>query len=179
MGVKIQKTDETMTTLERQFAQTVAEHKSTIYTVCYMFSQDADEVNDLFQEVLVNLWKKGFESFEHRSDIKTWIYRVALNTCISIDRKKKKVRTILQRRQSEVRLTMDINLFEDRDEDTRQVDMLHKRISKLQPFDRAIVLLWLENLPYEEIGQIVGITAKNVSVRLFRIREQLKQMSND
>jgi len=178
MGVMIQKTDETMTTLERQFAQTVAEHKSTIYTVCYMFSQDADEVNDLFQEVLVNLWK-GFESFEHRSDIKTWIYRVALNTCISIDRKKKKVRTILQRRQSEVRLTMDINLFEDRDEDTRQVDMLHKRISKLQPFDRAIVLLWLENLPYEEIGQIVGITAKNVSVRLFRIREQLKQMSND
>ena len=167
-----------MTTLEKQFAQTVAEHKSTIYTVCYMFSQDADEVNDLFQEVLVNLWK-GFDSFEHRSDIKTWIYRVALNTCISIDRKKKKVRTILQRRQSEVRLTMDINLFEDRDEDTRQVDMLHKRISKLQPFDRAIVLLWLENLPYEEIGQIVGITAKNVSVRLFRIREQLKQMSND
>ena len=178
MGVKIQKTDETMTTLERQFAQTVAEHKSTIYTVCYMFSQDADEVNDLFQEVLVNLWK-GFESFEHRSDIKTWIYRVALNTCISIDRKKKKVRTILQRRQSEVRLTMDINLFEDRDEDTKQVDMLHKRISKLQPFDRAIVLLWLENLPYEEIGQIVGISTKNVSVRLFRIREQLKQMSND
>ncbi len=166
-----------MNALEKQFAQTAAEHKSTIYTVCYMFSQDADEVNDLFQEVLVNLWK-GFESFEHRSDIKTWIYRVALNTCISIDRKKK-VSTILQRRQATERLTMDINLFEDRDEDTRQVDMLHKRISKLQPFDRAIVLLWLENLSYEEIGQIVGITTKNVSVRLFRIREQLKQMSND
>jgi len=169
-GQKDSKTVETMTTLERQFAQTVAEHKSTIYTVCYMFSQDADEVNDLFQEVLVNLWK-GFDKFEHRSDIKTWIYRVALNTCISIDRKKR-------RRSSEVRLTMDINLFEDRDEDTKQVDMLHKRISKLQPFDRAIVLLWLENLSYEEIGQIVGITTKNVSVRLFRIREQLKNMSN-
>ena len=159
-----------MTTLEQQFSKTVAEHKSTIYTVCYMFSQDADEVNDLFQEVLIHLWK-GFDSFEHRSDIRTWIYRVALNTCISLDRKK--------RRSATARLTMDINLFEDRDEDTRQVDMLHKRISKLQPFDRAIVLLWLENLPYEEIGQIVGITAKNVSVRLFRIREQLKQMSND
>ena len=89
-----------------------------------------------------------------------------------MDRKKK-------RRSSEVRLTMDINLFEDCDEDTKQVDMLHKRISKLQPFDRAIVLLWLENLSYEEIGQIVGITTKNVSVRLFRIREQLKNMSND
>ena len=159
-----------MNVLEQQFAQTVKEHKSTIYTVCYMFSKDADEVNDLFQEVLVNIWK-GFDSFEHRSDIKTWIYRVALNTCISIARKK--------RRAATTRVTMDINLFEDRDEDTKQVDMLHKRISKLQPFDRAIVLLWLENLPYEEIGQIVGISAKNVSVRLFRIREQLKQMSND
>lgn len=159
-----------MTDTERQFAKTVREHKSTIYTVCYMFSKDDDEVNDLFQEVLINLWK-GYESFGHRSDIRTWIYRVAFNTCISMDRKK--------RRSATVRLAMDINLFEDRDEDTRQVDMLHKRISRLQPFDRAIVLLWLENLSYEEIGQIVGITAKNVSVRLFRIREQLKNMSND
>ena len=156
-----------MNALEKKFAQMVGEHKNTIYTVCYMFSQDADEVSDLFQEVLINLWK-GFEGFEHRSDIKTWIYRVALNTCISIDRKK--------RRSASVPLTLDINLFEDRDEDSRQVDMLHKRISKLQPFDRAIVLLWLEDLSYEEIGQIVGITAKNVSVRLFRIREQLKNM---
>jgi len=155
-----------MTQLEQQFTKTVTEHKSTIYTVCYMFSQDADEVNDLFQEVLVNLWK-GFESFEQRSDIRTWIYRVALNTCISLDRKK--------RRQATARLSMDINLFEDRDEDTRQVDLLHKRIAQLEPFDRAIVLLWLENLPYDEIGEIVGITAKNVSVRLYRIREQLKQ----
>ncbi|MBR1500019.1 MAG: sigma-70 family RNA polymerase sigma factor [Bacteroidaceae bacterium] len=159
-----------MTDTERQFAKTVREHKSTIYTVCYMFSKDDDEVNDLFQEVLINLWK-GYESFGHRSDIRTWIYRVALNTCISLDRKK--------RRTGTVRLTMDINLFEDRDEDTRQVDLLHKRIQRLQPFDRAIVLLWLEDLSYEEIGQIVGISTKNVSVRLFRIREQLKNMSND
>ncbi len=158
-----------MTTLEKQFAQTVAEHKSTIYTVCYMFSKDVDEVNDLFQEVLVNLWK-GFEGFQHRSDIKSWIYRVSLNTCISLERKKK--------RSPVEKLNMDINLFEDRDEDTRQVDRLHQRISKLQPFDRAIVLLWLENLSYEEIGLIVGISAKNVSVRLYRIKEQLKNMSN-
>ena len=159
-----------MTDTERQFAKTVREHKSTIYTVCYMFSKDDDEVNDLFQEVLFNLWK-GYDSFGHRSDIRTWIYRVALNTCISLARKK--------RRSATVRLAMDINLFEDRDEDTRQVDLLHKRIQRLQPFDRAIVLLWLEDLSYEEIGQIVGISTKNVSVRLFRIREQLKNMSND
>ena len=155
-----------MNKLEQLFAKTVKEQRSTIYTVCYMFSKDADEVNDLFQEVLVNLWK-GFEGFEGRSDIRTWVYRVALNTCISLDRKK--------RRQATARLSMDINLFKDDDTDTRQVALLHKRISLLQPFDRAIVLLWLENLPYDEIGQIVGISAKNVGVRLYRIREQLKQ----
>ena len=159
-----------MDQLELRFEQTLKEQKDTIFTVCYMFSKDEDEVNDLFQEVLINLWN-GYEGFEHRSDIRSWVYRVALNTCISYDRKR--------RRTDAERLNMNINLFEDRDEDTRQVDMLHKRISKLQPFDRAIVLLWLENLSYEEIGQIVGITTKNVSVRLFRIREQLKNMSND
>jgi len=160
----------TMTAREKQFSQTVTEQKSTIYTVCYMFSQDADEVSDLFQEVLLNLWK-GFDGFEHRSDIRTWVYRVALNTCITHDRKKRRTPT--------VRLSLDVDMFDDRDEDTRQADLLRRRIARLQPFDRAIVLLWLENLPYEEIGQIVGITAKNVSVRLYRIREQLKQMSNE
>jgi RNA polymerase sigma factor, sigma-70 family len=155
---------------EQQFAELVKAHKSTIYTVCYMFSKDEDEVNDLFQEVMVNLWK-GFGSFEGRSDVRTWVYRVSLNTCISDDRKKKRRKT--------VPLSMDINLFEDRDADSRQVQMLNKRISQLGAFDRAIILLWLENMSYEEIGQVVGITAKNVSVRLYRIKEQLKQMSND
>ena len=74
---------------------------------------------------------------------------------------------------------MNINLFDDTAEDMKQVRMLQSRISRLGPFDRAIVLLWLENLSYDEIGAIVGITAKNVSVRLVRIREQLKNMSDE
>ena len=155
---------------ETQFSQMVREQKSTIYTVCYMFSKDHDEVNDLFQEILVNLWK-GFESFEGRSDLRTWVYRVSLNTCISQDRKKK--------RQKTVPLSMNINLFSDQDEDTKQVSMLRKRINKLGPFDRAIILLWLENMSYEEIGQVVGISTKNVSIRLYRIKEQLKGMRDD
>ena len=158
-----------MKTLETAFEQVVKQHKSTIYTVCLMFSKDSDEVNDLFQEVLINLWK-GFEGFEGRSNIGTWIWRVSFNTCISSERKKKKLGT--------VPLTMEINLFEDKDEDTRQVQMLYKRIHRLKPFDRAIVLLWLEGMPYEEIAAIVGITVKNVSVRLYRIKEELKRMSN-
>ena len=158
-----------MKTLENAFEQVVKQHKSTIYTVCLMFSKDSDEVNDLFQEVLINLWK-GFEGFEGRSNIGTWIWRVSFNTCISSERKKKKLGT--------VPLTMEINLFEDKDEDTRQVQILYKRIHQLKPFDRAIVLLWLEGMPYEEIAAIVGITVKNVSVRLYRIKEELKRMSN-
>mgnify|MGYP003414569297 FL=1 len=74
---------------------------------------------------------------------------------------------------------MDINLFDDSAEDLKQIRMLQGRISRLGPFDRAIVLLWLENLSYDEIGAIVGITAKNVSVRLFRIKEQLRNMSDE
>ena len=156
---------------ETEFAQIVKEHKNTIYTVCYMFSKDNDEVNDLFQEILINLWK-GFASFEGRSDIRTWVYRVALNTCITIDRKKKR------RRDKEAKVEMDINLYEDNDADTKQVKKLYERINKLGVFDRTIVLLWLEGMPYDEIGQIVGISSKNVSVKLVRIREELKNMNN-
>ena len=136
-----------------------------------MFSNNPDEVADLFQEILINLWK-GFPQFRGYSNVKTWIYRVSLNTCISSERKKsRKVETLP--------LTMDINLFSDSDDDTKQVQMLRDRINKLGPFDRAIVLLWLENLSYDEIGAIVGISAKNVSVRLVRIKDQLKKMSNE
>lgn len=159
-----------MNNLENDFARIVREHKGTIYTVCYMFSKDEDEVADLFQDILINLWK-GFEGFRGDSSVRTWVYRVSLNTCIYADRKKK-------RRGETVPLSMDINLFDDSGEDVKQIRMLQSRISRLGPFDRAIVLLWLENLSYDEIGAIVGITAKNVSVRLFRIKEQLRNMSD-
>ncbi len=159
-----------MNTLETAFAQMIREHKHTIYTVCFMFSKDSDEVNDLFQEVMINLWK-GFESFEGKSSMATWIWRVSFNTCISQERKKKLSDT--------VPLSMEINLFKDQDSDSRQINMLYDRIHRLKPFDRAIVLLWLENMSYEEIAAIVGITVKNVSVRLYRIKEELKNMSNN
>ena len=160
-----------MDLLELDFARVVREHKGTIYTVCYMFSKDEEEVADLFQEILVNMWK-GFSGFRGDSSARTWIYRVSLNTCISAERKKK-------RRGESVPLSMDINPFEDHDEDIKQIRLLQGRISRLGPFDRAIVLLWLENLSYDEIGEIVGISAKNVSVRLFRIKEQLRNMSDE
>lgn len=155
---------------EKEFEQLVHEHKSSIYTVCYMFAESAAEADDLFQEVLVNLWK-GLHTFDGHSQIGSWIWRLSLNTCISYDRKRRNHRT--------ERLTMERNLYEDNSAEVHQIQMLHERIHRLKPFDRAIVLLWLENISYEEIGSIVGISAKNVSVRLFRIRQELKQMSDN
>lgn len=156
-----------MEKLETEFAQIVKEQKDTIYTVCYMFSKDAEEINDLFQEILVNLWK-GFSSFRGQSHIKTWVWKVSLNTCISFDRKKRS-------RAQTIPLKMNINLYKDNDKDSLQIRMLYERVNRLGLFDRAIILLWLENLSYEEIGAIVGISAKNVSVRLYRIKEELKK----
>lgn len=162
-----QRQDKTMT--EHDFEQMVRAHRGTIYTVCYLFSNDKDEVADLFQEILINLWK-GAGTFRGEASLNSWIWRVSLNTCISYDRsRKRRIRT--------VPLSMDIDLFEDTDDSrTRQAALLRERIGRLDLFDRAIILLWLENLSYEEIGQIVGISAKNVSVRLVRIRQQLKKI---
>ena len=153
---------------EELFSRLVREHKSTIYTVCYMFSKDEDEVQDLFQETLINMWK-GMEGFREESKIGTWIYRVALNTCLTMERKKK-------REIKKVPLQMDVNLFEDGDTNAKQARMLHQRISQLAYVDRAIVMLWLEGMSYNEIGAVVGISAQNVAVKLFRIKEQLKKM---
>ena len=156
---------------EQEFANIVREHKSTIYTVCYMCSKNQDEVDDLFQEVLLNLWR-DIEHFKGESKLATWIYRISLNTCISADRKKKKHATETLSQQADIYAATD-------EAETRQIQMLHKRVHRLRPFDRAIVLLWLEGLPHDEIGAITGIPAKNVPVRLVRIREELKQMTDE
>lgn len=95
---------------------------------------------------------------------------MTLNTCITIDRKK--------RSRKRTMLSMDVDYFNSREQSTAQERMLHERIARLQPLDRAIILLWLEQISYDEIGEIVGISTKNVSVHLARIRVQLKNMSN-
>ena len=153
---------------EEIFARLVREHKSTIYTVCYMFSKDEDEVQDLFQETLINMWK-GMGGFREESKIDTWIYRVALNTCLTQERKKK-------REVKKVPLNMDVNYFEDNDANAKQARILHQRISQLAYVDRALVMLWLDGMSYDEMGAVMGISPQNVGVKLFRIKEQLKKL---
>ena len=159
-----------MKDIELQFTKMVKEYRKTIYTVCYFYSKDSEEVNDLYQEILINLWK-GFEKFRGESSLKTWIWRVSLNTCNNQERKKKSsVQTIP--------LSIDIDLYNDDDVQSKQIQMLYDRINRLDVFDRAIILLWLENMSYQDIANVVGISLSNVTTRLFRIKEQLKSMSN-
>ena len=159
-----------MKDIELQFTKMVKEYRKTIYTVCYFYSKDTEEVNDLYQEILINLWK-GFEKFRGESSLKTWIWRVSLNTCNNQERKKKSsVQTIP--------LSIDIDLYNDDDVQSKQIQMLYDRINRLDIFDRAIILLWLENMSYQDIADVVGISLSNVTTRLFRIKEQLKSMSN-
>lgn len=157
-----------MDSKERRFTDIVNRHKRTIYTVCYMFSQDKDEIEDLFQDILVRMWN-GFETFRGESSLNTWVWRVSLNTCLNFEKTRK-------RGGQRVELSVDIGLSDESDADAMQICQLHERIGKLGFIDRSIILLWLENMSYDEIGAIVGISPKNVSVKLVRIREKLKQM---
>ncbi len=143
---------------EHQFELLVRQHKRTIY-----------EIDDLFQEILIRLWN-GYDTYEGRSDARTWIYRVALNTAINQDKKER-------RRIETVPLTVDIDPYEADDPKTQQIRELYDRISRLDLIDRSLILLWLEGITYDEIGAIIGITPNNVGVRLARIKEKLVKMS--
>ena len=139
--------------IERDFEQLVERQRQTIYSVCYLFADERQQADDLFQETLIRLWQ-GFDTFEGRSTEKTWVYR------ISVD------------------YFADASSWDSSEEHNPAAQRLHRRIGKLHPFDRALILLWLEDLPYDEIAAILGITVKNVSVRLVRIREKLKSITD-
>jgi len=161
---------------ELDFEQLVERQRQTIYSVCYLFADERQQADDLFQEALIRLWQ-GFDTFEGRSQEKTWVYRITLNTCINLDRKHR-------HRKDTSPLELSVDYFDETptwnsgEERNPAAQRLHRRIGKLHPFDRALILLWLEDLPYDEIAAILGITVKNVSVRLVRIREKLKSITD-
>ena len=154
---------------EKQFEELVKQYKRTIYSVCYMFSRDNEEINDLFQEILVRLWL-GFDQFENRSSVNTWVYRIALNTAINSDKRAK-------RRPQTVPLSTDIDPYDPQDSSFEQVRQLYALINQLDVMDRGLVLLWLEGIGYDEIAAIMGITVANVGIKLHRIKEKLVQKS--
>ncbi|MBQ0150271.1 MAG: sigma-70 family RNA polymerase sigma factor [Bacteroidales bacterium] len=159
-----------MDAIEQEFTAMIKQYKSTIYSVCMMYADRPEDTDDLVQEALIHLWK-GFPPKNGLT--KAWVWKVTMNSCISADRKRRHWK-------DECPLAVSHEDIESAENGKKnaQVRMLYDRIHSLNPFDRAIVMLWLEGMPYDEIGMIVGISAKNVSVKLVRIKEQLKRMSH-
>lgn len=156
--------------LESAFIALVEEHKRIIYKVCYVYAADKENLNDLYQEVVINLWK-AYPRFRGECAASTWVYRIGLNTCISFFRKSKS-------RPEVVPITVDLEAFADEEDKTASLRELYRMINSLGQLERALILLWLEERSHQEIADIIGISRNNVAVRLNRIREKLKAMSN-
>lgn len=153
---------------ENEFIELINPYQPIIYKVCLMYSDNKDELCDLFQESLMNLWV-AYPAYRSECKLSSWIYRISLNTCISDLRKRSKVQL--------VPLHTELSIYEDC-ETGQHLREMYSLIKRLNKFDRALILLWLDEKSYEEIASILELSKSNVSVRLCRIKEKLKQMSN-
>ena len=140
-----------------------------IYKICKLYA-DGEDQEDLKQEIIYQLWK-SYPNYRGDSKFQSWMYRVALNTAMLGLRARKMKYTGLT--DQELRVSEDP--FDKQDEEAR-VKLLYRQISKLKDLDKTIIFLYLEQCSYEEIAEITGISTKNVSVRLVRIREKLRKM---
>lgn len=157
---------------EKSFIDLINEHQGLIHKVCILYETDRDSRNDLFQEIVLQLWK-SMHTFRGDSKITTWMYRIALNTAISGLRKQKRG---LQTQELEER---HFNISEGGTENQEEnLHKLHHCIRQLSEIERAMIMMALDELPYEEIAETIGITQNNVRVRMNRIREKLRKLMN-
>jgi RNA polymerase sigma-70 factor (ECF subfamily) len=155
--------------MENQFIVMIKQNERIIYKVCSFYISSQYSLDDLYQETVYNLWK-AYPKFRGESSFSTWIYRIALNTCISRLRKE-------TRQPTKTSFSLCINLPADPIENDEDIKELYNLIYQLKSIDKAIILLWLEEKSYQEIANIVGLTVNNVAVRIKRIKDKLKSMS--
>lgn len=159
------------TTVEKEFINTIKEYERVIYKVCYLYTTPKASLNDLYQEVVFNLWK-AFPKFRGDCKISTWIYRISLNTCITFLRKDKKIPEVGA-------LTQEVEWLADEEDDFNlMLKEMYLLINQLGQFDKSIILLYLEEKSYEEIAEITGLTVTNVATKLSRIKNKLRKMKN-
>jgi len=155
--------------LEKEFLQIIQRNQGIIHKVCSMYCDLEEDRNDLFQEIVAQLWK-SFPTFRNESKFSTWMYRVALNTAITTFKKSK-------RRPDQKSLSYDnFQIAEEKyDSDAEEnIKQLHRAVSRLTGIEKSIILLFLENKKYEEIAEITGITQNYVRVKMNRIKKKLK-----
>ncbi|SEJ67229.1 RNA polymerase sigma-70 factor, ECF subfamily [Dyadobacter koreensis] len=157
--------------MEKEFIDLLNQHRGIVYKICRMYCQDSDDRQDLFQEIVLQLWK-AYPTFKRESNVSTWMYRIGMNTAISNYRKEK-------RKQSPTAFSNMLSEIPD-PADTHDIPpetaTLYKAIDQLSTVEKAIVLLYLEDKSYEEISGILGIGKSNVGVKISRIKGKLEKI---
>lgn len=148
----------------------IAEHSGRITKICFFYAESADEVEDLRQDTLLNLWR-GWDGFRSESKPSTWIHRVCLNTCVSYIRRERHHR-------SSVPLP---ELIDDSEGDGHaELWMeLRRQINNLSKRERAAMLLWLEEFSYDDIAEVMGMSRNGVATLLHRIKQKLIKLNSN
>lgn len=156
--------------LQRLFAQVSDNYDNLIERICFGYANSVEELQDLKQDAMLNIWM-SLPKFKGESGLKTWIYRVTFNSCVTATRQK-------NRRPNTVKLTELYDTI-DYDEERKQLlTELHETISLLNPLDKSVIMLWLDNVDYKEIAMITGLSKSNVAVRIHRAKDKLANLLN-
>jgi RNA polymerase sigma factor (sigma-70 family) len=158
---------------EKQFEKHIKENELLIYKVCHIYAYTSADRDDLFQEIVIQLWK-AYPNFKGEAKFSTWLYRVAINTAISGLRKKKDF----------IRSYEPANLPAELPDNSSQGDeerlqILYKAIDQLNQVEKAIVMLYMEDRSYEEMEDILGINQGNLRVKMNRIKDKLRQLTKN
>lgn len=159
-----------MTQLEQEFLSKIEKHQGIIYKVSRMYMDNEVDQEDLYQEIVYQLWK-SYKSFKGDSQFSTWMYRVSLNTAISFFKKEKKQKEI----EDKLKIQDNTEAMET-NENPDKLDFLYKAINQLNDVDKALIFLYLEGLSHKEIGNNLGISEGNARVRLNRIKTKLEKI---
>ncbi len=164
--------------LENTFLNALEEHQHKLLRICSVYAKDENDTKDLFQEVLVNIWK-SMPSFNGNSNMGTWMYRITLNVCLRLKTKEIKKQKKLLRMDSRAINIYKTEVMDDgQNEQREQLAQLRKCIRKLNEADKAVITLYLEELPYKEISNITGLTENNIAVKIKRIKKKLLNCIN-
>ena len=159
--------------LEKQFVKQLDENQNIVHKVCRIYTSNSDAHKDLFQEITIQLWK-AYPKFRGEAKFSTWMYRVALNTAITLYRKSK--RQIKTNDISDYHYMLKDNPYDGEIEE--QMQLLYKAIHQLSDIEKALILLYLEEKPYKEIAETMGISEVNARVKMNRIKTKLKTILN-
>ena len=156
----------------QDFEQIIKDFHPIFYKISRAYTDSEDDFNDLFQEMLIQVWT-SYKNFRNESKLSTWLYRLALNTALSFQRKNKKVNVATY----EVPIVADDN--SEAVEREQRIELLYICIRELAKDERSLILLQLEGKSYDEMSEILGITTTNVGVKLGRIKKKLQSLLNE